>query len=385
MKCNYSSKCPKSGIKIHNSNNDPIPFVDPVDFYNRLKEQNKHTGIRIEKSDNEYGIDPFGGLNPFKSNDPSENTNKNIIYTKSSYNFLDLNIDNYSRPDLYKLFGLNNSVILTEDIMKEAKKLVLKSHPDKSHLEPKYFLFFSKAYKRLYGIYEFQNKATKKEEMQTDYGNVKEQNILLNTMFDKKKELKDPSNFNKWFNNQFEKYKIDDETRETGYGDWLKSNEGIYDVGEVSKANMNSEFEKQKKNIQNIIVYNGVNDLNASAFGGSSLLSKQDNFSSGELFSKDGMGYTDLRQAYVESIIPVTDDDYKKIHKFNNVNDYKNHRDNMQTKPLSKEEAMRQLYMQNKQKDEESAALAFHYAREAEKAKKNNESFWSGLKQLTNF
>jgi hypothetical protein len=46
---------------------------------------------------------------------------------------------------------------------------------------------------------------------------------------------------------------------------------------------------------------------------------------------------------------------------------------------------MRQLYIQNKQHDEESAALAFHYAREAEKVKKNSESFWSGLKQLTNW
>jgi hypothetical protein len=384
MKCKPTSNCPKSGIKIHASNNDPTPYMDQLEFYNRLKEQNKHTGVRIEKSNNEYESDPFGGLNPFKSNDPSEKVNK-IVYSKNSYDFLDLNIDNYSRPDLYKLFGLNNSTMLTEDIMREAKKLVLKSHPDKSQLDPKYFLFFSKAYKRLYGIYEFQNKSTKKEEMQTEYGDVKEQGRLLNNMFEKKKELKDPSNFNKWFNDQFEKYKIDDETKETGYGDWLKSDEGVYDVGMVSKANMAAEFEKQKKAIQSLTVYNGVNDLTASSFGGSTLLSKQDNFSSGELFGKDSMGYTDLRQAYVESIIPVTEEDYQKIPKFKNVNEYKTHRETVESKPLSKEEAMRQLYMQNKQKDEESAALAFHYAREAEKAKKNNESFWSGLKQLTNW
>jgi hypothetical protein len=43
------------------------------------------------------------------------------------------------------------------------------------------------------------------------------------------------------------------------------------------------------------------------------------------------------------------------------------------------------LYRDNKTKDEESAALAFYYAQQAEKAKQNQDSFWSGLKQLTNF
>jgi hypothetical protein len=46
---------------------------------------------------------------------------------------------------------------------------------------------------------------------------------------------------------------------------------------------------------------------------------------------------------------------------------------------------MKQLYQQNQQKDEESAALAFYYAQQAEKTKQNQESFWSGLKQLTNW
>jgi hypothetical protein len=41
----------------------------------------------------------------------------------------------------------------------------------------------------------------------------------------------------------------------------------------------------------------------------------------------------------------------------------------------SKEEALRQLYLQDKEKNEESAALAFYYAQQTEKAKKNNENF----------
>jgi hypothetical protein len=111
------------------------------------------------------------------------------------------------------------------------------------------------------------------------------------------------------------------------------------------------------------------------------------NFTSGSLFSGGGggMGYTDLRQAYAESVIPVTEEDYKKVPKFKNIDDYRKARDTTDTKPLDKEESMRKLYQQNKKKDEESAALAFYYAKQAEQAKKNEDTFWSGLKQLTNW
>jgi hypothetical protein len=107
------------------------------------------------------------------------------------------------------------------------------------------------------------------------------------------------------------------------------------------------------------------------------------NFSSGSLFSTDGMGYTDLRQAYVESVIPVTQEDYQKMPKFTNIEEYKMHRNTVDVTPIDKTQAMRQLYNQNKDLESESAALAFHYAKQAEKAKKNSDNFWSGLKQIT--
>jgi hypothetical protein len=109
------------------------------------------------------------------------------------------------------------------------------------------------------------------------------------------------------------------------------------------------------------------------------------NFTAGSLFSNEGMSYTDLRQAYAESVIPVTEDDYNKVKKFKSIDEYKRHRESVNTNPLNKEEAMKQLYLQNKQNDEESAALAFYYAQQSEKAQKNQETFWSGLKQLTNW
>jgi len=383
--CNSSKTCPKGGIKIHeyssnnNNNNNNNNYIDQLEFYNKLKNQNKPTGVRISQGNNEYNEDPFAGLNPFTSKDDEQFNS--LVYDKTSYNKLDLNIDNYSREDLFKLFGLK-SMSLTTDIMKECKKTVLKTHPDKSRLDEKYFIFFSTAYKRLLSIYEFQNKTISKKTDTNEFSDTANTEIL-NKVFDTNKNLKDPKSFNHWFNEQFEKHRLEDPV-EKGYGNWLKSDEDIVITPNVSKANMGLEIEKRKKQVQSITVYKGVSDNMSTSFGGSSLMDYNNNFTSGSLFSSDGMGYTDLRQAYVESVIPVTEDDYNKTRKFKSVDEYKRHRDSAETKPLEKEEAMRQLYQQNKQKDEESAALAFYYAQQAEKLKEKKSNFWSGLKQLTN-
>ena len=376
---NYSNNvCPKGGVKIHEApkcSNDE----DQLIFFNKIKGENKHTGVRITQSKNEYKDDPFSGLNPF--------TNKNDTtfiptnYDNKSYEKIDLNIDNYSREDLFKLFGVKN-ISLSEDIMKECKKIVLKTHPDKARIEEKYFVFFTQAYKKLLGIYEFQNKTnSKKTEDKSEYYDSNNGEIL-DKMFDTNKNLKDPKNFNKWFNQQFEKHRLEDPV-ETGYGSWLKSDDDIvFTPTGITKDKMAAEMEKRKKQVQTMTTYTGVNELTAHALGGSSLMAYDSNFTSGSLFSNEGMGYTDLRQAYVESVIPVTEDDYNKTLKFNSIDEYKRHRDSADIVPLSKEEAMRKLYNQDKQKDQESAALAFYYAEQSEKVKKNENEFWSGLKQI---
>jgi curved DNA-binding protein CbpA len=338
-------------------------------------------GIKIRDTGNNKVIDPFAGVNPF--NVHTEEKSVAVSYDKSSYEKLDLNIDSYSREELFKLFGLKN-MSLSEEIMKECKKTVLKTHPDKSRLDEKYFIFFGKAYKKLLGIYEFQNKIQIKKTTDTNEYFDSDNANILNNVFELKKDLKDPKKFNSWFNEQFDKHKLED-PNETGYGGWLKSDDDIVYTPNVTKANMASEMEKRKKQVQTMTTYNGVSDPYASTFGGSSLMAYDSNFSSGSLFSSDGMGYTDLRQAYVESVIPVTEDDFRKTQQFKSVDEYKRHRESVDTKPLSKEEAMRQLYQDNKQKDEESAALAFYYAQQSEKAKVNQSNFWSGLKQVTNW
>lgn len=343
------------------------------------------TGIKIKNTGNDYKSDPFAGVDPFK-NQIRETDRFQVDYNKSGYESLDLNIENYSREELYKLFGFKATAILTEDNIKEAKKIVLKTHPDKSRLDNKYFIFFGKAYKKILEIYEFQNKSIKKTTDTSEYFDSQNSEVL-DKMFDMKKDLKDPKNFNKWFNEQFEKHKLED-TNENGYGSWLKSDEDIiFTPQNINKDSMSREIEKRKKEIQALTPYKGFGDsFNSSSVGGASLMEYNSNFSSSCLFSGSSvMGYTDLRQAYAESVIPITADDFNKVQKFKSIDEYKRHRDTTDIKPLSKEEGLRKLYYQDKKKNEESAALAFYHAQQLEKAKKNNEDFWSGLKQLTNW
>lgn len=344
------------------------------------------TGIKINNTGNDYKHDPFAGIDPFK-NQIKESDKLTVNYNDiNNYKSLDLNIDNYSREDLYKLFGFKTSIILTEENLKEAKKIVLKTHPDKSRLDNKYFVFFGKAYHKLKDIYEFQNKSNKKILDTNEYFDTQNTQVL-DKMFDLKKDLKNSNNFNNWFNEQFEKHRLEDPV-EHGYGNWLKSDEDIiFTPQNINKDTMSKEMEKRKKIIQSLTPYKGINEaFISSSAGGSSLMEYNSNFTSSSLFSSEGgIGYTDLRQAYVESVIPVTEDDYNKIDKFKSIDEYKRHRDKVNITPLNKEESMRQLYQQDKHKNEESSALAFYYAQQSEKAKKNNDVFWSGLKQLTNW
>jgi len=324
-------------------------------------------GIKIHKSNNNYREDPF-----LKDPNKQSKLSKPVSFENTTLNTLDLDLENYSLDDLYHLFNINGG-ILNEDNLKSAKQIVLKMHPDKSGLDSKYFLFFSKAYKRLYGIYEFQNKSSKKQYKDEDFFDESNRNILDN-MFKKNKNLKEPKNFNEMFNKAFEKHRLDN-PMEHGYGDWLKSNEGFISVNEnVTKETMNENFEQNKKQIQALSVYTGVTSMFASSLGGSLL-------DGGGDLSTDT--YTDLKQAYTETLIPVTQEDYNKIQKFNNISEYKRHRDQVDTTPISKEEAERKLLEQKQQHDQHSAALAFKLAQEAERAKEKQNGFWSDLKQIT--
>ena len=258
---------------------------------------------------------------------------------------LDLDLNNYELNDIYNLFHIKE---LTEETLREAKKIVLNTHPNKSRLDSQIFLFYSKAYKRLYEIYQFQNKSVQKKTVDTKDYKYLDNAHILETRFGN-----DTKQFNQWFNDQFVKYNTEEESNK-GYGDWLKSDDGVYNGTQVSKNEMNSAFDKEKKRVQQLTVYTGVQDFCITD------------------------EYTDLRQAYVESVIPITEDDYRV--KYNSLEDLK--RSRREEQPLDKDISNNMLRENGRRLEDESAALAFKYARQLEESKKHNQLVWSSLKQI---
>ena len=284
---------------------------------------------------------------------------------------LDMNIDNYELQDLLDLFHLDYN--FNEEDLKKTKKTVLMTHPDKSKLPKEYFLFFSAAYKIIYSIYEFRYKSIIQSPNTNVYTPEKdeEREILLNN-------LKQKPNFNKIFNELFEKYNIKDNETEGGYGDWLKSEEDL-DNTRTTMNEMNEKFELKKKKVQSIIVHKDVEEMD-SGNGHFELTRDKPEYYSSSLFSS--LQYEDLKKAHVESVIPVTQEDYQNRKKFRNVDEMQRYNAEQNSEPLSLTQANEYLNQKKSYQDKNDVTRAFKLAKQDEQARKANVGWMSGFKQL---
>lgn len=287
---------------------------------------------------------------------------------------VDLNLENYTLNDLLTLFNL--SFKFEENDLKQAKKIVLKMHPDKSKLDKKYFLFFSSAYKLLYNIYNFRNKSTNTN---TEYSNCIESNEEHAELL---KKYQNHDNFSNWFNKMFEQMKLQNDEEETGYDDWLKKAE-CKNV-KANKSNWDKEFNNLKNEKKAVVVYNGINDIVDNLSSGSSNISqeKMDNYSNNTLFSNNP--YMDVKDAYDNPVIPVTHEDYKNKKKYNNVLELQTDRAQNNVEPNDILKKQQEAFLKNKNNldIEKSNNVAFELAKQEEKVRVNNELFWSKIKLL---
>ena len=297
-------------------------------------------------------------------------------------NELDLDITHYELNDILRLFKIPSS--FEENDMKKAKRMVLKTHPDKSNLPAKYFLFYSQAYKVLFQVYEFRNKSSTKNQIDNyqdilpDIETEKGKEKALNHFFNTNENLKETKNFNTWFNDQFEKNKSENEY-EKGYGDWLSSNEDIEPEKKISLSQMGDEINKKKSQLRALVPIKEIEEMNYTQTIQCTSLSNYDepNGFNSDLFSS--LPYQDLRQAHVNSVIPVTEEDYEQIPKFKNVNDYTMYRNSQDTKPLSEKQALEYLHKKSNLDNEQGTKRAYDLAKQTELAEKNNQNFWSKL------
>ena len=285
-------------------------------------------------------------------------------------NNLDLDLDNYDLPDLLNLFKLDYD--FTEENLKQAKKMVMMTHPDKSRLPKEYFLFFSKAYKILFSIHKFRVRGNDNQPTEYIVDKDVENEKLLQDM------VKNP-NFNKIFNTLFEKNRIKDEETEKGYGDWLKSDEDI-DTRKTSLTDMNETFNTKKQEVRALIIQKDIEELGGQGYynlGGEI----PENYSS-DLFSK--LSYEDVKKAHIETVVPVTSADMRE--NYRNVEALRMERtiEEKNNRPLSLEQGNNYLSQRQGEQDKSDTRRAFRLARQDEAARKANESWMSGFKQIRN-
>ena len=288
---------------------------------------------------------------------------------------IDLNVDNYSLEEILKVFKIERINFDEEDLV-NAKKITLKMHPDKSKLPSEYFLFFSRAYKTIYKIWEIRNKKANKQSTQYDGSLYYEQDKkkVIDKLFspDKTKE------FNHWFNQEFERNRSTN--KDFGYGDWLKDSA---DSTETKKAEnmteMHAEIVERKNKLHSLITHKGIQELEFGRCGGTALSSKEpDNYDSG-LFST--LNYQDLKKAHTETVVPVTEQDYLNVKKFNNANDAIFYRKSEETTYKMKGE--QELATKHYQEETEAVKTYYDLVKQSEQAEQKNKQLWANLLRIT--
>jgi hypothetical protein len=278
-----------------------------------------------------------------------------------------LNIHMYSLEELLGLFNLTYDITLND--LKRAKKIVLMTHPDKSKLDSKYFLFYKQAFDVVVRFYDNQNKQSREA---TPQNTVYHTNNLFNTNDSQTNKkissvINDMSKreFNNKFNDLFEQNmmkKVDDSKNE-----WFRNQDSIYssDV-QVNASNMGQVFNNIKDKQFGLIKYKGVENIISNKSSNSSYHDDDDDdddsYVTSDPFSK--LKFDDLRKVHKdETVFSVSERDYDKVTKYASVDHFMRARSNQSTTPLSKPEAeqllaqQEQLYREKMMKKEYSSNL----------------------------
>jgi hypothetical protein len=283
-------------------------------------------------------------------------------------NELDLNINNYSLEDILNLFNL--PIKFDENGLKQAKKQVLMTHPDKSRMDKDIFLFFSSAYRLLYKVYKFRVRNTQDTTINRHYSSTDIECDDDNT--EVWRSLSNHKNFSNIFNKMFEKNMV---TAGDGHGDWLKeADDHISDA--KNRDEMNSIINERKKSLREITVHNGFRGTCGSS--GSELLENEGNYRS-NMFS--ALQYDDLKQAYTESVVPVSNEDYENREKFQSVEEMQRARRN---DDIIHVDAVNTFETKRKEEDEDDATRAFYLAKNDEAMRNIRSKMASNFLRLVN-
>ena len=205
--------------------------------------------------------------------------------------------------------------------------------------------------------------------------------------------------FNQWFNQKFEQYRLKDDEAETGYDAWFR------DTGDTNAAMAESAAEEdsggswadkvarlnqKKQELRNKYALVERTELEyagggggSSAGGGYDLTRERPQEYSSGIFGN--LRYEDLKKAHTETVIPVTEEDYYKTKRFNTINELQTFRDQSRRdsyKQTSKAE-QEHIYQQSKMRqEEEDTRRAFILAKQDEISRDIHKKLYSDIFRL---
>ena len=260
-----------------------------------------------------------------------------------------LDIHAYSLQELFDLFKIPNKREITTEYIKQAKKITLQMHPDKSQLPPEYFLFYKKAFDIIVKYYENQQKVSQIVPLEKEI----EYEPLAKDMNEKEiakqiQKISAEKSFHKKFNDLFEENMR--EKPDPTKNEWFTNENAIFETSHVkSVSQMNETLEKIKEKTNAMSIYRGVQNLTHS--GGSHIYNTDDTdeYITSDPFSK--LKYEDLRKVHKDqTVFMVSETDLDNVPKYGSVDAYKTERtqNQHQWKPVDKVEGERVLSEQEK-------------------------------------
>jgi hypothetical protein len=280
----------------------------------------------------------------------SENISFSPSIKKSSTHNLD--ICEYTLKELFELFEIH-SYPITFDNIKHAKKKVLQSHPDKSHLPSEYFLFYKQAFELIVSVYDNQNKVSQNTVEKKDYSPLQIHSNIPETQIQQSITDMKPSKFNETFNRLFEENMS--EKPDYNKNAWFTSSEPVFqETNAKNISQMNIEIDKIKEKSQAMSIYRGVMPLQLNQNSGSSIYeddSESNDYISSDIFSK--LKFDDLRKVHKDqTVFAVREQDFQKVQTFQSVDQYVRSRDKLAYVPMEKTQAEKLLEQQEKQLQE---------------------------------
>ena len=249
-----------------------------------------------------------------------------------------LQLESYSLRELLGLFDLNPNDIKVEDL-KRAKKKVLMMHPDKSKLDPSYFLFYKKAFDVIVVMYENVLKMSQTVEDQEYIPDKSNKELKKNI------QNMDKKTFHKEFNEIFEKHGM--AVIDSSKNDWFTSTDALYAQEEDSSiSQMHGSIDRIKERQNQVITHQGVRSLSSS--GGHGLYEDDgEEYLECDPFSK--LKYDDLRKVHKDqTVFAVRDSDMANVAQYKNVEEYKKTRHLGNIKPMERSHAEEMIKEQDR-------------------------------------